>query len=206
MSPKMPKELSDFRKKQILDASWKCFAENGYHKTTIRNIASSIGVSTGVIYNYFKSKDEILDGLFAYANETQDQLFEGISRKKSTEEAILELFIVCFESCDLDELKASNMANMYMWTEAIKKDKVKEMINIQFRHTRNEISKLIKSGIKRGEIQTDLNSKNIAMFLMALINGLQVQSVLIKDFDITNYFKEIKKILYHFITNLKEAN
>jgi AcrR family transcriptional regulator len=196
MSPKMPKEHSDFRRKQILEATWKCFAERGYHETTMRHIARSINVSTGVIYNYFKSKDEILDGLLEYSIEAQSRLFEAVALKNSAGEAMLELFNACFESCPVEELKESNKANIYIWTEAIKKKKIQNMINFQFAQTRDSIALLIRDGILRGEIQPDLNPDAVAGFFMALIVGLQLQSVLIEELNVGSYFNEIKKILF----------
>lgn len=42
------------------------FAERGYHNTTIQQIATAAGVSKGLIYNYFSSKEQLLDELFGY--------------------------------------------------------------------------------------------------------------------------------------------
>ncbi|MHC4586692.1 MAG: TetR/AcrR family transcriptional regulator, partial [Planctomycetota bacterium] len=47
MSPKMPQEHRDFRRQQILEAAWECFAEKGYQETTIRVIAERMNLSTG---------------------------------------------------------------------------------------------------------------------------------------------------------------
>ncbi len=196
MTPKMPKEFNDFRRRQILEAAWKCFAEKGYHGTTMRYIAKSMDLSTGVIYNYFKSKDEILGGLMELAIETQEKIFETMEQKNNTKEAILELFNTCFENCPIENFKESSKANIYIWSEAIKKKKIMEMINIQFEQAQDKVAQFVKNGIKRGEIQADLDPKTVAIFYMALITGLQVQSVLIKDLDPTAYYNEIKKILF----------
>ena len=47
------------RRNQILDAAQRCFKKQGFHKTTLRDIAQEFGMSAGHIYNYFSSKDEI---------------------------------------------------------------------------------------------------------------------------------------------------
>ena len=65
MTPKLPEEYSNFRRQQILQASWECFVEKGYAETTIREIAKRMNASTGVIYNYFKGKEEILEAILA---------------------------------------------------------------------------------------------------------------------------------------------
>ena len=47
----------------ILEAAAKLFAENGYHAITMNELSSSIGATKGLIYNYFKSKDDILGNI-----------------------------------------------------------------------------------------------------------------------------------------------
>jgi AcrR family transcriptional regulator len=47
-------------KKLITDAAMRMFLEDGYAKTSIRNIAESIEYSPGTIYLYYKDKDELL--------------------------------------------------------------------------------------------------------------------------------------------------
>lgn len=51
------------RRKQILDAAARLFAERGFHLTTTRHIAEAAGISEGTLYNYFRNKDDLLIGL-----------------------------------------------------------------------------------------------------------------------------------------------
>lgn len=55
------KEIRKEKRKIILDVSIKLFAESGYIQTSISQIAKEAGISKGLIYNYFSSKEEILD-------------------------------------------------------------------------------------------------------------------------------------------------
>ncbi len=196
MTPKVPKEYFKFRKDEILTAAWKCFAEKGYQGTTMRDIAKKINLSTGVIYNYFKNKDEILDALMEWALKSENQIFDLMTKKNTAREAISELFNACFESCTHEELKESSKANLYMWVEAMKKKKLQEMINDKNKQQIDKIASFVNDGIKRGEIQSHIDPKSMAGFYQALITGLQVQSVLIEDFDLTSYYSQIKKIIF----------
>ncbi len=54
-------------KRQILDAARVLFLEQGFEKTSIRNIAEVIEYSAGTIYLYFKDKNEILFALHVEA-------------------------------------------------------------------------------------------------------------------------------------------
>jgi AcrR family transcriptional regulator len=48
----------------IVEAAMTCFAQNGYAHTSIRQIAAQAGVSTGLMYHYFESKEALLEAVF----------------------------------------------------------------------------------------------------------------------------------------------
>lgn len=51
------------RKQRILEAAARLFAENGFHRTSTRDIAEAADVGEGTIYNYFENKDGLLMAL-----------------------------------------------------------------------------------------------------------------------------------------------
>ena len=76
--------LVEERRGQIVRAAVKLFAAQGYYTTTIQEIAREAGVSTGLVYQYFRDKDDVLLlalmlVLDSYEQEIPRQL-EGIER------------------------------------------------------------------------------------------------------------------------------
>lgn len=66
MSPRSAKQLDDIRKQKkelIMETALELFANNGFHATTISQIARKAGISKGLAYNYFESKNELLQEL-----------------------------------------------------------------------------------------------------------------------------------------------
>ena len=62
--PRSEKQYEKIRKQKkqlIMDAALELFAENSYHATSMSQVAKKAGVSKGLAYNYFESKQEILD-------------------------------------------------------------------------------------------------------------------------------------------------
>src|SRR3989304_6147095 len=51
------------RRDQIVNAAWTCFAQKGYHQTTMQDIASEAGISAGAIYRYFPGKEAVLKAI-----------------------------------------------------------------------------------------------------------------------------------------------
>jgi AcrR family transcriptional regulator len=54
------RQLIDEKRRQIIEGAIRVFKEKGYHKATVREIAEEAGVGLGSIYDYVKSKDDIL--------------------------------------------------------------------------------------------------------------------------------------------------
>src|SRR5690349_25146710 len=52
------------KRRQILDAAIRVFARQGFHSTRVSDIADEAGVAYGLVYHYFRSKDEVMNELF----------------------------------------------------------------------------------------------------------------------------------------------
>ena len=63
MSPRTKQQFTEIReikKKLILDTALELFSSEGYHSTSISRIASVAGISKGLLYNYFESKEDLI--------------------------------------------------------------------------------------------------------------------------------------------------
>jgi AcrR family transcriptional regulator len=66
MSPRTREQFDEMRIKSrqtIMDAAMELFTHRGYHGTSVSMIANQAGVSTGLMYNYFTSKVELLQAI-----------------------------------------------------------------------------------------------------------------------------------------------
>jgi AcrR family transcriptional regulator len=72
MSPRP--DVSEERKDQIIDAASEVFTEKGFQKARMDDIAEKSGLSKGALYWYFKSKDDIVIGIFdrIFSREARD--------------------------------------------------------------------------------------------------------------------------------------
>ena len=58
--PKLSAEQTAERRKRFLDAARRCFARDGFHKTTMAGVCAEAGLSVGAIYLYFSSKEDLI--------------------------------------------------------------------------------------------------------------------------------------------------
>jgi len=63
MSPRSKIELDKIKSQKrllILNSALEIFAENGYHASSIQMISKKAGISKGLMYSYFKNKEDLL--------------------------------------------------------------------------------------------------------------------------------------------------
>ena len=83
MSPRTEQqyvEIRESKKKLIMDTALELFASEGFHTTPISKIAAAAGISKGLLYNYFDSKEDLiktiifngLDNLSQYIDPNHD--------------------------------------------------------------------------------------------------------------------------------------
>ena len=77
MSPKTAAQNEQIRaesKHKIMEAAFKLIATNGYESTSIAMIAKTAGVSKGLLYNYFESKEALVKALVLGAMDEGDKV------------------------------------------------------------------------------------------------------------------------------------
>jgi len=79
-------------KQLIMAAALKMFLEDGYAKTSIRNIADAIEYSPGTIYLYYKDKDELL---FEVQRHAYNKLLEAFKLHASSAQPLERLKQIC---------------------------------------------------------------------------------------------------------------
>ena len=103
-------ERSIEKKNKIILASYELFSEVGYYGTNTAEIAKKAGVSTGIVYGYFRDKRDILISVLdIYIKKAFDPLFAMIDKMKAPID--IEAFVVNF--IDLIIKSHKNNAKMH---------------------------------------------------------------------------------------------
>jgi AcrR family transcriptional regulator len=76
-------KVAAVKRDSILDAARHVFAEKGFHRTTIKDIAAQAGVADGTVYNHFENKEALLWALFdrLYENEMRAAQHAGAPKE-----------------------------------------------------------------------------------------------------------------------------
>ncbi|HEY9373828.1 helix-turn-helix domain-containing protein [Streptomyces sp.] len=78
-------------RQRIQDVALELFAEHGYEKTSLREIAERLDVTKAALYYHFKTKEDILIGLFHDLTRPMDELIEWAQEQPRTLETKQEV-------------------------------------------------------------------------------------------------------------------
>ncbi|WP_432097369.1 TetR/AcrR family transcriptional regulator [Streptomyces sp. bgisy100] len=71
-------------RQRIQDVALELFAERGYEKTSLREIAEQLDVTKAALYYHFKTKEDIVLGIFEDLSRPLDELIEWARRQPRT--------------------------------------------------------------------------------------------------------------------------
>ncbi|HHP7236504.1 MAG TPA: TetR/AcrR family transcriptional regulator [Desulfobacterales bacterium] len=152
---------------RILEAAVKVFARNGFHQSTISEIAREAGVADGTIYLYFKNKGDILVQFFSYKTKQVFQCFqEEVEKADSAVDKMRNLIRRHLEEFQRDR----NMAIVYQ-TET---HKIYRQTDAQIREMSKMytdiIAEIIEYGQQEGSIRRDLYLGLVKRFIIGGID------------------------------------
>jgi len=142
----------------ILDAAFTLFMKKGYAKVKVIDIAENAGIGKGTIYEYFKSKDDILMELvISYVKKEFVEIREKTEKLATFREKLIALIDFEFDFLmrygpHLPEFK------QYIFDKDIGFSKeLVEAISDIVRLEYSNLSNIIKSGMESGEVRKDLD-------------------------------------------------
>lgn len=183
------------RRNQILDAAQRCFKKQGFHKTTLRDIAQEFGMSAGHIYNYFSNKEAIIEALVELrTQEFLDMIDTDKFADLPPEERMdKELGQVVDAYLNLDNTSLS----IAIMNEALINPKVYEIVVAAASKVRNHIVACDEGG---APLRTALRSdRERCMTIRAMLEGLRLAHIFTPEMDVPLVremaIKRIKQII-----------
>lgn len=164
--------VSDERKKQILEAAATVFAKKGFADARMEDIAIEAGLSKATLYLYFKSKDDIIAAILDqfYNRGMQDlQMLQGYEGSISD----LLLLLTRFFGAEAEQMMSMLPIAFEFYALAARREDVRGFIKEYFRNYREGLAALVQMGIERGEFRA-VDPNETAIVLSAIYEGLAV--------------------------------
>lgn len=202
--PKVSQEYLDARRSEILDAAIVCFSRDGLHCTTMQDIVRQSGLSPGAIYNYFKSKEEIIAAIATRRQEKEREHVASAINEGPADKALLRLRDAFLDELSNPEERQRRRVSVQLWAEAQRNAEIRKIVERSFAEPRKLISKLFVKAQNCGAIVNSIDAERLASFVIAIFHGLVLQNEWDKNFSVTPH-KELISLLMSAITPTKDS-
>ena len=152
---------------QILEAAVKVFARQGFHQSTVAQIAKEAGVADGTIYLYFKNKDDILVQFFDYrAKQVFGSFREAVDGAETSADKLRNLV-----RSHLAEFQRDRDGAVVYQVETHQNSRLAEaQIREMSQMYRDLISEIVEQGQQEGTIRKDLYLGLVKRFIIGAVD------------------------------------
>jgi len=151
----------------ILEAAVKVFARQGFHQSTVAQIAKEAGVADGTIYLYFKNKDDILVQFFSYRTK---QVFDRFRAEVKKADTCLDKLRNLIRRHLTEFQRDRDMAVVYqVETHQINRaaeSQIREMSQMY----QDLIAEIVEQGQQEGSIRKDLYVGLVKRFILGAVD------------------------------------
>ncbi|AQP98371.1 MULTISPECIES: TetR/AcrR family transcriptional regulator [Pseudoalteromonas] len=170
--------LAEARRQQVLTAAADCFRRKGFHAAGMAEISRMAGMSAGHIYNYFESKEAIIESIIEKDMEEMFSIFEGFEGQPQDTLTVLLNGLNIGVQRHMDTDTGACAVDLEMLAEAGRNNKVATLLRDADTQARNKMRQLLtseRSAIKDID-EVELESRiNVIFSVMA---GLLLRKVL----------------------------
>ncbi|MBI3889638.1 TetR/AcrR family transcriptional regulator [Candidatus Saccharibacteria bacterium] len=177
-------------KKQLIDAAYKVFVEKGFTDASIRDIAKEAGIRSGLVYYYFKTKDEIL---IAVQVDTQERYHQFYATQAGRTHDL---------RTDLHEIRSRIIDNpdWYRWRY--------ELYALSLRRVdlQSEVASVLEQGRQSLQkylaylLPDDNNASDLAGILIACFDGLALQALVDDSFKIDEAYTLLAELIEIYVS------
>ena len=173
------------RKEQIIEVAAGLFAQTGFSSTRTRDIAKSAGINEAVIYQHFRSKEELYDAAInKFIAQIKEIMIASTSRPDTSLRELLTELANNAVSFTEENVSFTRMLFFSALQEHRFSDKFYESITTPVLRI---LSSKIEQGKSAGRFRQDLHSAKAAFIFLSSILMFNIARNIIKAEDIRNY-------------------
>ncbi len=184
-------ELVKAKQAQILRAAQDLFAKKGYHKTSVRDIAKSSGMSVGSLYDYIKNKEDILyllgkEFLDNLQNEVDKVLAGGYGIREELEGTVKVMLKL------IDRYQEYTLF-AYRDSKYLKKEHLKALMS-QDDYFTETFTSIIKKGIDKGIFETQ-EAEIVSIMLTMMTHTWALKRYILRKYPFFIFEKTLLRFL-----------
>ncbi len=168
--------LAQARRTQVLDAAADCFRRKGYHGAGMAEISKTAGMSSGHIYNYFTSKEAIIEAII---QRDMEEMFSVFNRFENAPGDLLDVLVNgADEGVDKNLDPARSALQLEMLAEAARNPKIAAMLQASDQQSRARMRQLLTGPRSAQHDCSEEEVEGCIEVLYSVFGGLLGRSVL----------------------------
>lgn len=179
--PPVSERYRDARRRQIIDAARRCFAQAGFHATSMQDVFRESGLSAGAVYGYFSGKDDlagaIIEEVLSEIGSTLDALGETASPVPICQ-TVAQVIRVLDSPANGREL--ASLA-VQVWAEAGRNPGLKDRLAGYYRQMRERFTAVVQHHQRQGTVDSGVDARQLAQVLTAFAPAFLAQRALLDD-------------------------
>lgn len=160
------------RRQEILDSARACFARDGFHASSMRDIYRGCKLSPGAVYNHFASKEEIVRSLGEGQLRAAEAQREALAQIDDPVDALRVLAAATRSALEREqELRIA----VQLAAESLRDDTVAEVSRATFEAMHVTVAGLLAHAQEEGHLEPGADTDTLASVLVAIFQGFVLQ-------------------------------
>jgi TetR/AcrR family fatty acid metabolism transcriptional regulator len=182
------------RRRQILAAAVKVFAEKGFHACRVGDVAEEAGVAYGLVYHYFESKEDLLETIFRTTwTEMLARVHEVEEARVPAAEAVRQVTALLLRTWRRDPDLVRVLVREVTRNQHVQKE-VEELTQAM-----DALERIVRRGQESGEFRSELDARLAAVVfygaLEEVLSGWVLGQLPDHDEDITRAEQNVVAVL-----------
>src|SRR4030081_2119727 len=173
--PRVSDEYMGRRRKEILTAAKACFARDGFHATSMRDIYRECGLSPGAVYNHFASKAEIVRAL------GEVSLRQALAPRDAVDlidDPIEAMRLLAAGTREVLVREQDLLMDLQFAGEALRDESIADVSRQTFNATLETVGGLIGGAQRSGQLDPSLDADALARLFIGIFQGVAVQTAI----------------------------
>jgi len=168
----MARRKVEVRREEILRATVDEVTKRGFASTRVADVAAALGISTGLVFYHFESKDALLSAAFAHAAQLDLERLDAVASGRGSATRRLARILTMYGP---EGTGAGWSLWIDAWATALRSPEMADVsreLDVRWKDT---VAAVIRQGVEGGELSCT-DPSGAAWRITALLDGLAVQS------------------------------
>ena len=186
--PRVSRDYLDRRREEILAAALRCFAREGFHRTTMQDIVAESGLSPGALYRYFAAKEDLIAAIAARHHAAELALLRDAAERADVRLALRALVRAFLARLSDPGEQEWRRVTVQLWGEALRSPRVMRVVREGLDEPLAALAKLLRR-------VPGIDANATARLVASLFQGLVLQQAWDPALDVAAYARAAESLI-----------